>query len=1061
MFSQTFIIFTAFNMFILVAGTNEDMVYRDRGPWKPRGRGGSGGEKYQNESVDEIFQPKSVALESKSPYSDNESEQVFEDEIVPSAKQDINAEIHNRQYSMSAGNLESTPDTNVIMKKGKFEFKRGAIPPLQAEALMRTRSEMSSTGSEPRSGVDLSWFDEISIDSKHNVSRQTSYTSEVKVYVDDGTSKRRLDSDADSVEGMIDEMARPHLHLQVSDGPPRQSEADSDASFSMTPISPLSPDTFDIKTGTYTLTYMSDDNLDAVSTDDNLDTECDIEAATEPDIEDTVEKRDIVGRNQKQKLKAANSLDLLVTKQGKFLHHGQDMVEIDSEFSEALKIADEHHNLKQKEADVAQSFMEDDCDNVDSSVKSDDFEVDIRTVPGRTAIVSKAKLAPQKSLDLLISNQGDLIDPRIGSLELDTELGAVLEQQFQGLHSPDYTLDDVVKTAEKHIDYLGMQLNVGKGSVMDKSDPRDSKDSDQDYLDGTKLVIPQNIVAQRMKLMQDNESSEESDILSVIEEEEELSETSEQTDEGKIAPQATLALMSPMTIKEITQSVKETTVKSSEKNIKIADKVKLMEEKVKKITQVGKSPGHEKHEGYDVKVHSKFKKLQERWNAIERHEGDLLDLDYENGHSSNVSKVKEDKVEDSSSDKVPVIGSKSTKTEFRPMESNYMDVKQKANVDLDSNVNVTDESAIEEAVEKRTVVGRNEKQALSAANSLDLLIAKQGKFLESGDDFDKLVTEVEFAKKVVDKSTDRDRAEMNEEENFHNIIMQTAKDLNISTEIPDDSEESLSDTNEHFEVVDLITKSSAQDAHLRSAPGRRDTDIKRTYGKVGSSEFMEEHVVVDSYGDHKIKATDEDTIGDIPSVRHYVSRTDPIRLSMSDDDGRCHSLTDLQEEDILKMQDIDIHDSLARCQSSGDLLPDVAVFRADRKRHFEGNEDDHETTHKPLVRLSKLRQGRRISEPSRKTDIGYLDRSTTYVVKKTISTPSSKSEYDQVFLEPHTSDNSKISTPPEPQCFKVPRIPIKIESRLSSSSVPSSPDLSFELPLTPMDSPRSGISHCI
>ena len=47
-----------------------------------------------------------------------------------------------------------------------------------------------------------------------------------------------------------------------------------------------------------------------------------------------------------------------MTKQGNFLHHDQDLVEIDAEFTEALKIADEHHKVKQKEAETSQSFQE-------------------------------------------------------------------------------------------------------------------------------------------------------------------------------------------------------------------------------------------------------------------------------------------------------------------------------------------------------------------------------------------------------------------------------------------------------------------------------------------------------------------------------------------------------------------------------------------------------------------------------------------------------------------------------------------------------------------------------
>ena len=1037
----------AFDMFILVAGTCEDMVHRDRGQWKPQGRGGSGDVKYETELIDEIVEPKSVALVSKSPPSDNESEPVFEDEIVPSNKKDVTATIYNRQFKFSDSDAENISDSNITVRKDKIYSKRAAIPSLQAEALTRTRSAISSTGSEPRSGVDLSWFDEISMDSKQNISRQTSYTSEVKVYVDDGATKRRIDSDTDSVEGMIDEMTRPHLHLEVSHRQPRPSEADSEASFSMTPISPLPPDTFDIKSGTYTLTYMSDDNLDAVSTDDNLDAECDIDEAIEPDIEQTVEKREIVGRIEKQEMKATKSLDLLVTKQGKFLHHDQDMVEIDAEFTEALKIADEHQKVKQKEAETSQVSRKVGSDSVDSSIKSDDFEIQVRTVPGRTAVVTKAKLTPQKSLDLLISNQGDLIDPRMGSVELDAELGAALAQQFQGLHSPDFDLDEVVKTSEKHIDYLGMQINsdskvTAKGSGMGKMSAHVNEHSEQDITDGTELVIPPNIVAHRMKMMQENDSSEESDILSIIEEEEELSESTEQTDEGKLTPSTTSVLQTQVTTMDMSQPVQETTVTKSEKNIKIADKVKLMEDKVKQVTNVVKSPGHEKHEGYDVKVHSKFKKLQERWNAIEKHEADLLDLDDESGHAINISKSKEDKVENYSSGKVPVIEQKSTKNENKAIRSDDIDVYQKAITDSGSNVDVTEESAVEEMVEKRAIVGRNEKQKLTATNSLDLLIAKQGKFLESGKDYVKLDTDMMFAKQINKHSTEILMVKTDEDDNFHDILMQTAKDLNISTEISDNSEESISDTNEAnecAEAVELISKTSAPESQLRAMPGRRKTETKRTYGKVGSSEFMEEHVEVD--GDNTTN-----------TARHYISKVDPFRLSMSDGDGRCHSLADLQEADIKEIQSIDIHDSLARCQSSDDLFDDH-VFREGSK----GIEDGSETSHRSLVRLSKLRQGRRISDPSKKTDFGDLDRSDTFIVKKSISNPSSKSEYDQVFQGPDRPNISETVSPPEPQCFKVPSIPIKIESRLSSSSVPSSPDLSIDLPFTPVDSPRSGI----
>ena len=43
-----------------------------------------------------------------------------------------------------------------------------------------------------------------------------------------------------------------------------------------------------------------------------------------------------------------------------------------------------------------------------------------------------------------------------------------------------------------------------------------------------------------------------------------------------------------------------------------------MEDKVKQITNVCKSPGHEKHEGYNVKVHSKFKKTARKMECYRK-----------------------------------------------------------------------------------------------------------------------------------------------------------------------------------------------------------------------------------------------------------------------------------------------------------------------------------------------------------------------------------------------------------------------------------------------------------
>ena len=1169
----------------MVAGTCEDVDHRDRGQWKSQSRGGSGGASYETEIIDEMFEPKSVACVSKS--TDNDSETVFEEEIVPSKKQDSKAAIYNTQYKISEGNTENISDSNITVRKDKTNLKRVAIPSLQAEASNRTRSAISSTGS----GVDLSWFDEYSMDVKQNISRQTSYTSDVKVFVEDETTRGRIDSDTDSVEGMIDKMTRPHLHVEVLQRPTRPSEADSEGSFNMTPISPLPPDTFETRTGTYTLTYMSDDNLDAVSTDDNLDAGSDIEKQIEPNIEETVEKRVIVGRSEKQTLKAKNSLDLLITKQGNLLKPDQDFVEIDAEFNEALKIADEHDSRKhwsdfgrkdtngisfqeleidsqeknkpvkvhQSKNKAAQVSKKDSYDNVDSSIKSDDFEVQIRAVPGRTAEVRKTKLAPLKSLDLLIFNQGGLVDPRESSVELDAELQAALEQHFQGMQSPDLDLEEVVKVSEKHVDFLGMQLNLGSeagakvsGIVhTEKESTHVNKSSEQDITDGTEIVIPPDIVTQRIKLMQENESSEESDILSVIEEEEEFSESSEQPDEGKLKSSATSVLQTPIITKELKEPVEESTVTKSERNIKLADKVKLMEDKVRQITEVGKSPGHEKHEGYDVKVYSKFKKLQERWNAIEKHEADLLDFDDDTGHATNNINNKKEEVTNYNTSKVPVLGQKSTDKENESVSSVNVNVYSKASTDerlgTGSDINVAEEPTIEETVEKRVIVGRKEKQKLKATHSLDLLLAKQGIFLEPEQDIvaEDSDTEILLApeKQFAHESKEIDRKEVFGDENFQNILMQTAKSLNISMEISDNSEESLPDTHEAYvDNFDLISKTSVSEVQLRAMPGRRTTETKRTYGKIGSSEFIEDKVTQDS----DIKKTTNDDPDDDPirhsvPVRHYISKADPFRLSINDKNGRCHSLTDLsidlessQDETIQEAaneqgQDINIHDSLARCQSSegemgtGNVVKSIhesvnecqsiaeddasaAFYGSDRCISIEEKSEDHvftanakiysekaeedasETMHRPLVRLSKLRHGRKVSDPSKKNDFRDLDRSDTYTVKKSLSNSSSKSEHEQAALGTDKSNNNELAEifgsqkqdeykevkednfmqtdnkeendlvfPPEPQCFKVPSIPIKIESRLSSSSVPSSPDLSFDLPFTPVDSPRSGI----
>ena len=1086
--------FTLFliGFFILVAGSYEGV---DREQRKSQSRGGSGGK--DTADINDI---------EKSQIVISEIEPIFEEPIQCVKKQKAKA------ISVQSGKVDNEikedgfNDQKLIVNRGKTVLTRLNIT---SNNLSESEGARFSTGSEPRSAAELSWFDEYSMDNRKSVSK----TPDIQVFVDDADVKDNAESDTDSVEGLIDTMARPHLQVEIMKRAPRGSEADSEASFHMTPISPLPPDTFETRAGTYTLTYMeSDDNLDALSTDDNLDVESDDESAPDEEI---VEKRVVTGRAEKQKLKATNSLDLLIEKQKHLFGSDQDLADIDSEFNEALKIASSADSIpditeqmmtvktetnlsKEDRSFLYKSKQREDetCTDVAySPIKAKQSDVQLRMVPGQTEVMSKkAKLAPQKSLDLLISNQGELIDPHIQKVELESELQAALEQHLKESKLASLNFEDIVLDSEREVEFLGMQLNVGKDS------------EEEDKREGTSPGSPLPVINRHVALKQNIESeSEDSDILSVIEEEEELSESSEQLEDNKIKSKSSSAELENVPSKSSSKQVgfpadtEVRTITNSEKKLKLSDKIKAMEDNLKEIKGNSKSlkcSGHDKYEGYDMKIQSKFKKLQERWNAIEKHEADLLDIDEGSDNIQNNSQNESDRKTQTSTpiivsdvsnlhldDKTEQIDSTS---EAVISNNNYSDVELEITKSYSDKTNKSMDIDWSK-VETRSKRGRTDSD--SKAKIIDFIeVTKEN------------VRNYSTNSKDNDLSSDLfQKDEICELEIAKNIIEKKRPDKQIPNMIGDKQElgKSLNTEDESIGTKESPHRQSIND----------NVSVCRSLADLNLIENVEENVSTDkaSTNNYEIDNSGQDirtpeslarcqSSGDdlnIPPSNSIVHETVAKCYSIADDDeyyvpddyDRCVSIG----ENVHMEYDEKLPENVF-IEESEIVSSDVSISSTDKFSSVEHEMDEKETSHRPLVRLSKLRRGMKLSDPAMKTESADLERAGTYIIKTRLSDPtgattningsyktdslSSSEEIKQ--LNDITTIDSKSGHeihfelinkkkedsvfPHEPQDFKVPTAPLQLESKVSSSSVPSSPDLSVDIPFALMDSSKSGIN---
>ena len=1050
--------FTLFliGFFILVAGSYEGV---DREQRKSQSRGGSGGK----DTADINHNEKSQIVIS-------EIEPVFEEHIQCVKTQKAKA------IGVKSGKVDNEikedgfNDQKLIVNRGKTVLTRLNIT---SNNLSESDGARFSTGSEPRSAAELSWFDEYSMDNRKSVSK----TPDIQVFVDDADVKDNAESDTDSVEGLIDTMARPHLQVEIMKQAPRGSEADSEASFHMTPISPLPPDTFETRAGTYTLTYMeSDDNLDALSTDDNLDVESDDESAPDEEI---VEKRVVTGRAEKQKLKATNSLDLLIEKQKHLFGSDQDLADIDSEFNEALKIASSADSIPditeqimtvKTETNLSKedgSFLykskqqkDETCTDVaDGPIKTKQPDVQLRMIPGRGEVESKkAKLAPQKSLDLLISNQGDIIDPHIQKVELESELQAALEQHLKESKLASLNFEDIVLDSEREVEFLGMQLNIGKGS------------DEEDKREGTSPGSPLPVINRHVVLKQNIESeSEDSDILSVIEEEEELSESSEQLEDNKIKSKTSGIELENVPSKSSSKQVgspADTDVRdisNSEKKLKLSDKIKAMEDNLKEIKGNSKSfecSGHDKYEGYDMKIQSKFKKLQERWNAIEKHEADLFDIDEGSDNIQNNIHNESDRKTQTS---MPILISDESNLHLND-KTKQIDSTSEA---VSSNINNSD-------IELEITKSYSDK----TNKSMDI-------------DWSKVETRLKRGRTDSDpKAEIIDIIEVSKAESTKNIIEKKRQNKQLTNKQEGKSM--------NTEEISIGTKESPHRQSINdkvsACHSLADLNlIENVEENVSTDEALTNNFEIDNCGQDirtpeslaRCQSSGEDlNISPSNSIVHETvakcySIADDDEYYVPDDYDRCVSIG----ENVHMEYDETLPENVF-IEESEIVSSDISISSTDKFSSEEHEMDEMEASHRPLVRLSKLLRGMKLSDPAMKTESADLERAGTYIIKTRLSDPTgattnvngsykTDSEENKGLTDITTIDsnsgheihfgliNKKKGDsvfPPEPQGFKVPTAPLQLESKVSSSSVPSSPDLSVDIPFALMDSSKSGIS---
>ena len=348
---------------------------------------------------------------------------------------------------------ELSPRHNTYVEQ-KEVFEENLVEKRVVKPQHQVLLEIKFDETRNKSTAELSWFDEMQETDNNYIKNFRPHPRHSSVI----STTERLNSETDSIEGMIDEMVEEGPIRNVDYG--RQASGiESEGSFCLTPISPLPPEMFETKqTRTYHIAYVSDDNVLDSESDEGLERE---EKSHINDNEKSYNKQtnwmgkmknatDKQAQHKKSStvIKSMGSLDKLIYDQGDLVE--SDNLNLDNEIEEALKT---RSNIGMKSNSSSFGSLEDiiesetgtntsDCNQefgeTVSSIQKLALESrnkSVTAITGKTSSLDKndhfasgastivqsnrGKLQPKGSLDILIDNQHEYIEDINEDIELD------------------------------------------------------------------------------------------------------------------------------------------------------------------------------------------------------------------------------------------------------------------------------------------------------------------------------------------------------------------------------------------------------------------------------------------------------------------------------------------------------------------------------------------------------------------------------------------------------------------------------------------------------------------
>ncbi|XP_052238711.1 uncharacterized protein LOC127850016 isoform X2 [Dreissena polymorpha] len=355
--------------------------------------------------------------------------------------------------------------------------------------------------------ADLSWFDDVTLNHNNVIRRQSQLKPIQRYFTSSLVESERYPSEADSIEGMIDNMAKAPLLAEPLRQELRSTLTNSESTLPDTPMSLFPEELCDRRSANYRLAYISDDNLD----DDD---------ANEVFQEEKDEILTGVLSPERKTLKAMGSLDLLLDQQGDLIG-GEDEAntEIELEYQSALRYSQGENGENSSsdfEADTFSNVLE--LDRPLLVPKEEAEEISERHI-----VESKAgnMLVSQASLDILIDNQGSFIDnenkkkpkrkPLLVSKEETAEISKkhVVESKAGQQFVTQSSLDILIEKQGSFIDTEYKKKPKAKLSAQSSLDvliekqgkyidfDADSAELDPDFLDSIRQEFDERIIASK------------------------------------------------------------------------------------------------------------------------------------------------------------------------------------------------------------------------------------------------------------------------------------------------------------------------------------------------------------------------------------------------------------------------------------------------------------------------------------------------------------------------------------------------------------------------------------